>query len=176
METKSCEEFIVGFCPNEEFYVEHVTAKCPHPHIASERNEYSTAKAAYSFEHKVLEHFKEILDEVDKKVAINIQVTSKETVDESHYDALNECESLIELKNPFDFDFEKIHSLLVLHGRLIEHIDLSKTSRALDVCKNCGAFKEYSKPCIHKFCEKYQRLRDIVSKLERKLPQKPTLS
>lgn len=170
METKICEEFIMGFCPREEFYVEHVTAKCPYSHVSPERSGYLAAKTVHPFEHKALDHFKEILSEVDKKIAINIQMVSKEAIDERQYNALNECESLIELKNASAFDFEKMHGLLVLHGRLIEHIDQNKRTVAFDVCGNCAALKEHSKPCLHKFCKKYEKLRKVVSDLEKKLP------
>ncbi len=175
MESKSCEEFIVGFCPNEEFYVENVTLKCPHSHIKAERIEYLESKKNHPFEYKVLEHYKGIIDEVNKRIELNLKMLARETVDKRHRKALDECESLIELKNLSDFDFTKTHSLLLLHGRLVESIIKSRDSKNLDVCRVCSAFIEKKKPCSHQLCEKYRNLRKLTSILELKLPPKPRI-
>lgn len=171
MESKSCDEFTVGFCPNEEFNVENITIKCPYSHISAKRAEYQSSNTIYKFEYRVLEFYKEIISEVNKKIDLNLQILSRETLKDEYRNALNECESLIEQIDLNEANFTKIHTLLVLHGRLIENMNENKKDKNFEVCSVCSAFKEINKPCQHKFCSKYAHLREIIARLENKLPK-----
>lgn len=175
MEIKRCEEFIVGFCPSEEFYADNVTTKCQNSHVIQEKEEYAGSREILPFEYRVLDQYREILNEVDKKISSNQQLIAKETIDDEHYEALKVCEDLIELKKISETDLEKIHSLLVLHGQLIDNLEKSKNSANFDVCRICSAIKCRSEACSHQFCKKYEKLRKITANLEKRLNKKPVI-
>ncbi len=172
MELRSCEEFLVGFCPNEEFFVEGVTIKCPFSHITTERDDYKEVNKYFPHEYKVLENYKQILNEINKKIEIRTRILAKEKIDQEHFSALRECERMIEAKMTQDFDFEKTHSLLILHGKLIQDLQSEDKTKRFNVCECCSAFKEINGKCTHKFCTKYETLRTLVKKLEKKLPKR----
>lgn len=169
METEGCEEFCVGFCTFEEFYVENLTKKCPHSHIRAEREAYTASAQAHMFEYKVLGAYKEILSEVDRKMAINRHLLTKDSLDEATREALLECESLLDLKSLSGFDFEKTYNLLFVHGKLVELASHATKRDQYEVCDNCSAFKKREQKCSHNFCSKYQKLRRIAATLESKL-------
>lgn len=169
MEIENCKEFAVGFCPNEEFFVESVTVKCPHTHSISEKTSYEKGNASFSHENEVFYRYKSILEEVDKKIALNTKLLLKETIEEKHLLLLNECEKMIENRKLQEFNFEKLHSLLIIHGLLIADLKTNQREDKFEVCSNCSAFKEKNKVCDHQFCKKYAKLRNLTSKLEKKL-------
>lgn len=169
MSMRSCEEFIVGMCPNEEFYEDNVTIKCPYTHITSEKQEYMRSQSLRGFERRVLSRYKEIIREVNNKVALLRKLLEREILDEDLRNALDECSRIIELKKTTEFNFEKTHSLLVLHGKLLESIPNVRSGKEYDVCTNCGAFKKEFASCDHKFCSKYVKLRQLTQALEKKL-------
>lgn len=174
MITNSCNCFTVGFCPNEEFQVTDITISCPLPHIILERDSYSKENKYLPFEKEVLCKYKSIIKNVDKKVTINKYMLSRKSVDSNHYEAIKKCQQLIDLK-PLKFtDYSNLHSLLIIHGRLLKNIKKSGENNKITVCENCSAFMEEN--CIHAFCEKYNILRNITKELERKVEHFENLS
>jgi len=168
MDSQSCNAFTMGFCPNEEFYVEAVTNKCPLPHVSAERENYQNQHQIFPFELKTLEAYKSILKEVDKKIEVKKNMLKKEIMDESHYSALSKCQQIIDFKST-DFDnFENIHSLLIIHGKLIKDVIDSKDNKKYSVCHICSSFIE-KELCEHMFCSRYKSLREIVKRLEIKI-------
>lgn len=167
-----CKEYMMGFCPYEEFYVEAVTEKCPFAHVSADREEYRRECKIYPFEYNVLEYYKNIIEEVEKKIKVSKWMLNNDSIDEKYLNALYECERLIDLKNTENFDFSNTHSLLILHGKMITNLKNSIKDPKKEVCKNCSALKEISRPCTHNFCKKYEKLRNLIKSLDLKLPKK----
>lgn len=169
MERQNCNAYTVGFCPNEEFYCESITVRCPLPHVNTDRVNYAAYNQTHPFEAEVLENYKAILTEVKKKTELREYILSKDIIDDSYYSALSKCETILDLKAIKQDDFENTHSLLQIHGNLIKNVLSSdNNSKKYSVCQNCGAFYEDSK-CNHMFCGKYKLLREMITKLENKL-------
>lgn len=166
---KNCKAFNMGFCPHEEFYVEAVTEKCPYPHVSAAREAYT--HQGLPFEYEVLATYKSIIEDVDKKAAVNSSIVQEDMTGEQHYRALTKCQQLIEAKSTELDDFDKLHSLLIIHGRLVQDVIDSRSKVQYSVCANCGSLKD-SRECAHKFCEKYRKLRDMVGELEKSLPKR----
>lgn len=172
MDPGCCEAYVMGFCPYEEFYVEGVTERCPFAHVSADREEYRRELKIYPFEYTVLEYYKSILEETEKKIRMSKWMLNKDSIDKAHLEALSECERLIDLKNLENFDFTNTHSLLILHGKILEKLKSSVKFPKKEACMNCSALKEISKPCTHAFCKKYEKLRSIIKSLNVKLPKK----
>jgi hypothetical protein len=166
MDNQICPEFIVGFCPFEEFSYDNLTAKCPLIHSNEEREDYLNANSSFLLEKTTYLKLKEIVEDLDKKIEIHSKILKQEKVEESLENALKECHKAIESYKTDEFDFKKVHGLLVLHGKLIQHWK-NKKDPNLEICKNCSVFKDIGKPCKHQFCQKYKKLRKIVIDLEK---------
>lgn len=170
MEVLDCEEYIAGFCPNEEFYVDNVSIKCPYVHSTAQRSEYSRQRCIYPFDSKVLLNYKKIVDEINERVEQNQLLVSKEKLHGNLRKALEEVEAAINKEHPNKFDLKKLHQLLFIHGKLLEKADSLNKEIKIKICKNCSYFiTDQSQKCTHPFCEKYQKLRKIVLDLELKL-------
>lgn len=170
MKNENCNAFIMGFCPNEEFYIDSVTIKCPLPHVSDERENYKNQIELLPFETEVLKTYKRILMEIDKKIEIKTKMLKENIVDESHYDALIKCQQIIDCKSIEFEDFTAIHSLLIIHGKLIlDFLDDEKNvMKNFKVCKNCSSYFKNDR-CNHIFCSKYKNLRNIVEKLDKRV-------
>lgn len=171
MNIENCAEYTIGFCPFEEFYVDGITLKCPFIHSKSEQEEHSRCKRLSPTVNTAYAKLKEIVYDLDKKVEINNKIARQEKVSDDLKKALVECEKQIENVKTHDFDFQNLHSLLILHGRLIQHWKSCKNDNLMAVCSNCSAFKSVNKACEHKFCKKYKQLREIVVDLGKRVTQ-----
>ena len=169
MEVKNCPEYIIGFCPHEEFYVDGVTIKCPYVHSERERNAYKSSKEFFPFEKNSLAKFKEIISDLDHKIRIHSQILKHENINQDLVSILYTCQKQIDLFKKDDFDPIALHNLLVLHGKLLIHSHNNKTYANLDICYNCSVFKQKNSQCEHKFCKKYDFLRKTISVLEKKI-------
>jgi hypothetical protein len=169
MEIKNCPEYIAGFCPNEEFYVEGVTIKCSFSHSEKERSEYQFSKEIFPFERDVFCKFKGILSELDNKIKVNSRIICQDTVEQNVNDAISECQRQIEQVSINTLDTQNLHNLLVLHGKLVIHAKKNKKYGNIDICNTCGVFKQKFTSCEHVFCQKYRILREKVNILDKKL-------
>lgn len=165
MNIENCSEFSVGFCPFSEFNEEGLTIKCPFVHSNEERETYSNSLSSYPNIEKPFKKFKEIIDDVEKKIVINNKIIQQEKIDSKLYKALQECQKEIEMCKIKDFDCNKLYGLLSLHGKLILYWNSQNNDLNLDVCNNCSAIKSKNLQCEHKFCLKYKYLREITMKL-----------
>lgn len=168
MEKKSCSCFLTGFCPYEEFEVTSFTERCPLPHINSEKDEYNQQVEISGIDREALEQYQIILSEIDQKLILNKETLITKEISEKYRNALIKCEQLIDLNKLEMEDYNKVHTLLQIHGELIEDVIKDDSMLPFSVCENCSAFIEGDK-CTHKFCEKYRTLREIVHKLDRKI-------
>lgn len=170
MISESCSCYVVGFCPNEEFAVNGATIQCPHSHIALEKDHYASQNRGFPFEKDVLNRFNSIISDVNKKVEIHKQIIYNGKVDSELYQAILSCQRLIDIKKFESFNFDNLHSLLIIHGKLIKSINNDEGMHKYYVCQNCSTFSE-SETCDHIFCKKYAALRNITNNLEKKIKQ-----
>lgn len=173
MDVKNCAEYTIGFCPNEEFYIEGITIKCPFIHSEADKAQYKLSKFSFPWENDCLIKFKEIIADLDRKIQINSKIIKQETIPDNLCKAISECEAQIEQFKIDDSNPLTLHNLLVLHGKLILHGIEQQNNRDIDICTNCSVFKEKNKPCNHVFCRKYSYLREMILILEKRLAEKP---
>lgn len=169
MNIENCPEYTIGFCPFEEFHEAKLTMECPFIHSKDERNEYFNSNKPWPFEKSTLAKLKEIVNQVDRKTEMNIKIANQERVPTDLIEALVETQSQIEKFESKSSDFEKLHSLLIIHGQLIKYWNEHCSSHIIGVCTVCGALKHADKLCEHKFCKKHKVLREIVARLEKKI-------
>lgn len=165
-----CNEYTVGFCPYEEFFVHSVTKCCMRMHDEGQRAEYARSSGAYDFEAEVLASFRSIIGEVDKKIEHNERCLSSSADDtcEDVYKALEYAEALIEEKALDASDTAELYSLLRVHGQLVQKASAGITKAKYSVCKTCGSIKVES-VCKHQSCPAYSKIRKLCERLESKL-------
>lgn len=167
-----CWAYVVGFCPYEEFEVPGITKKCPKTHMASTKSEYHNSNKIHYYEYDVLNFFKELVRDLDRKIMENTLSLKEVGHSKNIIKALEHTENIIESKSLSSQDCENIYQLLRIHGRLIIELERNKDDKKYTVCEICSTFKDQEE-CKHVFCPKYMKLRSLKSSLERKLNIKP---
>ncbi|KAI5169458.1 hypothetical protein PAEPH01_0732 [Pancytospora epiphaga] len=165
-----CGEYIVGCCPYEEFAVQSLTKQCTRIHDENKKKEYAKTNNAQGFELEVLATYRNIIRDVDKKVAqnerclVNVLHGSHEDI----FTALEYTENIIDEKAVGDSATTDLYQLLKIHGLLLLKISEHPAKTSYGVCKSCGAITE-SSTCKHQFCPLYGKIRKLCKKLEVKL-------
>lgn len=168
MEDNLCKEFIVGCCPYEAFAAAPITKQCPSVHNQSHRDEYENSSNIYSFERQVYYTYKEIIDDVEKKIFYNQKCINDINNIPEITDALVHVEKLICTKGLASTETNNVYDLLRIHGRLVIEAQKKYKAPIYSVCKICSAIKEKDE-CAHAFCKSYSRIRSLLKKLETKL-------
>jgi RNA polymerase-binding transcription factor DksA len=165
MEEKICKEFVVGFCPFEEFAVESLTLKCSLKHDEDRRKEYMLCKNFHPYDLDALNTYRAIINDIDKKIAHNKIILAEVMDQKDIINALEYTEQLIEQKATSLSDTDALYSLLKIHGALLDKAEETLKQKSYTVCENCGVFKKESS-CIHQFCKKYEKIRIMIKSLE----------
>lgn len=184
MQQNHCHEFIVGFCPFEEFAVDGVTRKCSNIHDEKLRESYRKNRSSFrNSEIVALSKLGEIVSDADRRTEANeaalqsinrhpeittvIERTEQLINQYSFNDNINNNTSnnLSNHLNNITMNEENLYYLLKIHGMLLIKL---KDGVAQDikytVCKTCSAFIKEGR-CKHGFCKKYAKLREIVKEL-----------
>ncbi|KAL6122317.1 hypothetical protein NUSPORA_00681 [Nucleospora cyclopteri] len=162
--TEVCAEFICGCCPNEEFMVGTVTKKCTKVHDVDLKNKFMKSKGIGEFGKYVKTAriaFQEIISDVDKKINHNNEMLQPR-FDSKIMGSLEHVENLIANQNVDNFS--DVHTLLLVHGKLIEQAEKSLLIPQYQVCENCSVFMTEN-ACKHKFCQSYKKIRNLLNDL-----------
>lgn len=122
----------------------------------------------HSFEAAVLQTYRNIIDDTEKKILYNEQCIGNVNAADDVFKALDYTEQLIAEKNTDASDSVDLYSLLKIHGKLLERAMDGAEKSQYSVCRNCGALKA-GRDCLHQFCKGYSKVRKLSRELEAKL-------
>lgn len=165
MDEEICPEFVAGLCPYEAFFVDSVTKECPKKHSKQLLTNNSTIDCRDELIRRALSTYCRIIDEIEKRKKNNQRSLRRIIHASSTAKALKRIEYLIEgylLSN----NMQTIHTLIALHGKILQMDSVYEIKNKYTVCNICSAFKQTDK-CEHIFCKVYAQLRELIRKLSR---------
>ena len=163
-----CDEFTVGCCPYDEFFVKSVTKECTRLHDKARQSDYQSSRDTHPFEPSVLRTYEGIIRNVDRKILQNERCLSGANEQPDIFAALDYTEQLICQRELGDSDQPELYALLKIHGKLLERAQANDKPPKYSVCRNCSAFVE-KEPCQHGFCRSYAKIRGLIKGLNSKL-------